>query len=453
LPARRKRQNNPSGFALIVKARGFSAPALLWDQNLFVMYKLPIIFFLLVFQLPVFAAQILVPMDNTQRNHLKAYGIAYHVLTYDVEVSWLLNYRGGSFMFDHHREFEEELLVRGVSYQVIADVQAAAILREIAEPDVNMDEIRLHKVPRIAVYSPPNSLPWDDAVTLALTYSEIPYDVVYDEEVLSGVLPLYDWLHLHHEDFTGQFGKFWFAYRNHDWYQEDVRLAQETARRLGYSKVSHLKLAVAKKIRDFVAGGGYMFAMCSAPESIDVALAAEGVDILHEVYDGDPVEPGAQEKLDFSRTFAFQNFTVITDPTIYEKSNIDVPKSGRDRRTDFFTLFEFSAKWDVVPTMLTQNHESVVRGFMGQTTAFRYDFIKPSVTILGETRAKNEARYIHGTLGNGTFTFMGGHDPEDYQHFVGDPPTDLNLYPNSPGYRLILNNVLFPAARKQPQKT
>jgi hypothetical protein len=437
---------------LKVEAQDFSS-CLLRHLNIFSMYRLFLLSLLLVCQLPVFAAQILVPMDNTQRNHLKAYGIAYHVLTYDVEVSWLLNYRGGSFMFDHHQEFEEELLVRGVSHQVIADVQAAAILREIAEADVNMDEIRLHKVPRIAVYSPPNSLPWDDAVTLTLTYAEIPYDVVYDEEVLSGVLPLYDWLHLHHEDFTGQFGKFWFAYRNHDWYQEDVRLAQETARRLGYSKVSQLKLSVAKKIRDFVAGGGYMFAMCSAPESIDVALAAEGVDILHEVYDGDPVEPGALEKLDFSRTFAFQDFTVITDPTIYEKSNIDVPKAGRDRRTDFFTLFEFSAKWDVVPTMLTQNHESVVKGFMGQTTAFRYDFIKPSVTLLGETRAKNEARYIHGSLGNGTFTFMGGHDPEDYQHFVGDPPTDLNLYPNSPGYRLILNNVLFPAARKKPQRT
>ncbi len=400
-----------------------------------------------------YGAQILVPMDGSQRNHLKAYGIAYYVLTYDVEISWLLNYRGGSFMFDHHPEFEQELVIRGVSFQIIADVQAAGILREISDPEVNMDEIRLHKVPRIAVYSPPNSLPWDDAVTLALSFAEIPYDVVYDEEVLSGVLPLYDWLHLHHEDFTGQFGKFWFAYQNHPWYKEEVRLAQEMARRMGYSKVSHMKLDVAKKIRDFVAGGGYMFAMCSAPESIDIALAAEGIDILHQVYDGDPVEPNAQEKLDFSRTFAFQNFMVITDPTIYEKSNIDVPKTGRDERTDFFTLFEFSAKWDPIPTMLTQNHETVIKGFMGQTTAFRNAVIKPTVTIMAETRAKSEARYIHGTLGNGTFTFLGGHDPEDYRHFVGDPPTDLNLFPNSPAYRLILNNVLFPAARKQQQKT
>ncbi len=400
-----------------------------------------------------YGAQILIPMDDSQRNHLKAYGIAYHVLTYDIEVSWLLNYRGGSFMFDHHREFEEELTVRGVNYEVIADVQAAGILREIADPEVNKDEIRLHKVPRIAVYTPPNSLPWDDAVTLALTYAEIPYDEVYDEEVLSGILPVYDWLHLHHEDFTGQFGKFWLAFRNADWYKEDVRLAEETARRMGYDEVADLKLAVAKKIRDFVDGGGYMFAMCSAPESIDIALAAEGVDILHEVYNGRPPDPDAQERLDFSRTFAFENFTIVPDPAIYEKSNIDVPKTGRNENTDFFTLFEFSAKWDPVPSMLTQNHEMVIKGFMGQTTAFRNGVIKPTVTIMGENRSKDEARYIHGSRGDGTFTFLGGHDPEDYRHHVGDPPTDLDLFPNSPGYRLILNNVLFPAAKQEPLKT
>ncbi len=407
----------------------------------------------LLMQLPAFSAQILIPMDNTQRNHLKAYGIAYYVLTYDLEVSWLLNYRGGSFMFEHYDEFEQELLVRGVSYQVIADVQAAGILREIADPEVNMEEIRLHKVPRIAVYTPPNSLPWDDAVTLALEYAEIPYDAIYDDEVLSGILPVYDWLHLHHEDFTGQFGKFWFAFRNTDWYQEDVRLAEETARRLGFAQVSDLKLAVAKTIRDFVLGGGYMFAMCSAPESIDIALAAEGVDILDAVYNGTPVDPRAQERLDFSRTFAFENFTIVPDPRIYEKSNIDVPKTGRNQATDFFTLFEFSAKWDPIPSMLTQNHESVIKGFMGQTTAFRRQVVKPTVTIMGENRSKDETRYLHGTLGQGTFTFLGGHDPEDYRHHVGDPPTDLDLYPNSPGYRLILNNVLFPAAKQQPLKT
>jgi hypothetical protein len=392
-------------------------------------------------------------MDNSQRNHLKAYGIAYFVLTKDVEISWLLNYRGGSFMFPHHPMFEEECLVRGVSMQVIADVQANAILQEIANPEINMDEIKLHKVPRIAVYTPPNSLPWDDAVTLALSYAEIPYDAIYDEQVLAGVLPMYDWLHLHHEDFTGQYGKFWFAYKNAPWYIEDVRLAEATAKKLGFQKVSELKLAVALKIRDFVAGGGYMFAMCSAPESIDIALAAEGVDIVQEVFDGDPVDPNAQRKLDFSRTFAFHNFEIVTNPNIYEKSNIDVPKTGRDERTDLFTLFEFSAKWDPVPAMLTQNHVTILKGFMGQTTAFRKEMIKPTVVILGETRAKNESRYLHGTFGKGTFTFLGGHDPEDYRHFVGDPPTDLNLFTNSPGYRLILNNVMFPAARKQKQKT
>jgi len=410
---------------------------------------------ILLFCLPLVAwtAQILVPMDNTQRNHLKAYGIAYYVLNYDVEISWLLNYRGGSFMFKHDRRFEQELTIRGVSYQVIADLQAAAILSEISSADVNMDEIVLHKRPRIAVYSPPHSLPWDDAVTLALTYAEIPYDVIYDEEILSGVLPLYDWLHVHHEDFTGQYGKFWAAYRNAPWYQRDVQLAEEAARKLGYNRVPDLKLAVAKSIQQFVAGGGYMFAMCSAPESIDIALAAEGVDIVHEVYDGTPMDPNAQQKLDFSLTFAFHNFQIVTNPFEYAKSNIDVPKVGREERSDMFTLFEFSAKWDPVPTMLTQNHETLIKGFMGQTTAFSKDVIKPTVVILGETRAKNEARYIHGAFGNGTFTFYGGHDPEDYRHFVGDPPTDLNLHPNSPGYRLILNNVLFPAARKQKQKT
>jgi hypothetical protein len=399
------------------------------------------------------SAHIMIPMDNSQNNHLKAYGIAYYVLTYDVEVSWLLNYRGGSFMFPHHSRFEQELAVRGVSYQVIADLQANSIINEILHPDVNMEQIVLHKVPKIAVYTPPHSLPWDDAVTLALTYAEIPYDPIYDEEVLSGVLPLYDWLHVHHEDFTGQFGKFWAAYRTADWYKRDEQLALELARKLGFNRVADLKLAVAKSIQQFVAGGGYMFAMCSAPESLDIALAAEGVDIVHEVFDGSPMDPAAQEKLDFSRTFAFHDFQIVTNPYEYAKSNIDVPKTGRDQRTDFFSLFEFSAKWDPVPTMLTQNHETLIRGFMGQTTAFKGQLVKPTVTILGETRAKDEVRYIHGSLGQGTFTFFGGHDPEDYRHFVGDPPTDLNLFPDSPGYRLILNNVLFPAARKQKQKT
>lgn len=401
----------------------------------------------------VLPAYILIPMDQAQRNHLKAYGIAYWVLTKDVEVSWLLNYRGGSFMFIHHPLLEKECVIRDVSYQVIADVQAASILNEIADPLANMDEVKLHKAPRIAVYTPPLSQPWDDAVTLALTYAEIPYDAIYNQEILDGVLPTYDWLHLHHEDFTGQFGKFWAAYRNAEWYQQEVRTLQAMAQRNGFTKVSQLKLAVAKKIQEFVAGGGYLFAMCSAPESLDIALAAEGVDICDAMFDGDPMDPNAQSKLDFSRTFAFTNFKIVTNPYEYAKSDIDVSKTGRSQQLDLFTLFEFSAKWDQVPTMLCQNHVTVVKGFMGQSTAFNKSTIKPSVIIMGENKAWDEARYIHGTFGNGTFTFYGGHDPEDYQHFVGDPPTNLNLYPNSPGYRLILNNVLFPAARKKKQKT
>lgn len=409
--------------------------------------------FLLIFIFQGFAAYILIPMDNTQRNHLKAYGIAYWVLTYETEVSWLLNYRGGSFMLQHHRTFENECIIRDVTYQVIADVQAAAILAEIADPNVNMEEVKLHKAPRIAVYTPPLSQPWDDAVTLALAYAEIPYDAIYNDAIMQGVLPTYDWLHLHHEDFTGQFGKFYAAYRNAAWYQEEVRTLTNMANNFGFDKVSQLKLAVAKKIQEFVAGGGYLFAMCSAPESLDIALAAEGVDICDVMYDGDPADPNAQAKLDFNKTFAFQNFSLVMNPYEYVKSNLDVSKTNRNQALDLFTLFEFSAKWDQVPTMLNQNHVTVVKGFMGQSTAFVKQFIKPTVTILGENKAWNEARYIHGNFGNGTFTFLGGHDPEDYQHFVGDPPTNLDLYPNSPGYRLILNNVLFPAAKKKKQKT
>ncbi|HOS16911.1 MAG TPA: asparagine synthetase B, partial [Bacteroidales bacterium] len=401
------------------------------------------------------ASYILIPMDKTQRNHLKAYGIAYWALTKEIDVSWLLNYRGGSFMCIYTSSVEDECLIRNVSFQIIADVQATAISSEIAQSDVNMNEIKLTKAPKIAVYSPKNKLPWDDAVTLVLTYAEIPYDVIYDEEVLSGILPTYDWLHLHHEDFTGQYGKFWANYRNADWYINDVSENETTARKLGFTKVSQLKLAVAKKIRDFVAGGGYMFAMCSAPDSFDVALAADGVDICDIPFDGDPIDPQAQNKLNFNNTFAFQNFKISTNPYEYEISTIDINPTTHlmNVNNDFFTLFEFSAKWDPVPTMLCQNHYQVIRGFMGQSTAFNRDKIKPNIIIMGESKAFNDVRYLHGEYGKGTFTFYGGHDPEDYQHFVGDPPTDLNLYPNSEGYRLILNNVLFPAAKKEKQKT
>lgn len=405
------------------------------------------------FVLNLSATHLLVPMDLVQKNHLKAYGIAYFAVGKGIDVSWLLNYRGGSFMCQYSQSVQDECAIRGVTYEVISDIQASAIINEIASLEDNMDEIKLTKLPKIAVYSPKNKLPWDDAVTLVLTYAEIPYTVIYDTEVLNGELPKYDWLHLHHEDFTGQYGKFWGNYRNAAWYQQDVAEQEATAQRLGYSKVSQMKLAVAKSIRDFVAGGGYLFAMCSGPDSFDVALAAEGVDICDVMFDGDPMDPQAQSKLDFSKTFAFTNFNIVTNPYQYEIADIDVKPTGDRKKNDFFTLFEFSAKWDPVPTMLCQNHSNVIPGFMGQTTAFRKDRIKPHVLIMGESAAMGEARYIHGEYGKGTWTFYSGHDPEDYQHFVGDPPTDLDIFPNSPGYRLILNNVLFPAAKKQVRKT
>lgn len=405
------------------------------------------------FVLNLSATHLLVPMDLVQKNHLKAYGIAYFAVGKGIDVSWLLNYRGGSFMCQYSQSVQDECAIRGVTYEVISDIQASAIINEIASLEANMDEIKLTKLPKIAVYSPKNKLPWDDAVTLVLTYAEIPYTVIYDTEVLNGELPKYDWLHLHHEDFTGQYGKFWGNYRNAAWYKQDVEEQEATAQRLGYSKVSQMKLAVAKSIRDFVAGGGYLFAMCSGPDSFDVALAAEGVDICDVMFDGDPMDPQAQSKLDYSKTFAFTNFNIVTNPYQYEIADIDVKPTGDRKKNDFFTLFEFSAKWDPVPTMLCQNHTNVIPGFMGQTTAFRKDRIKPHVLIMGESAAMGEARYIHGEYGKGTWTFYSGHDPEDYQHFVGDPPTDLDIFPNSPGYRLILNNVLFPAAKKQVRKT
>jgi hypothetical protein len=398
---------------------------------------------------------ILIPMDGEQANHLKAYGIAYWTLEQQVEVTWLLNYRGGSFMMDYFQKTENELIVRGVSYRVISDAQANQILNEIASPSSNTDAMKLEKAPKIAVYSPKAAQPWDDAVTLVLTYAEIPYDVVFDDELLYEELPRYDWLHLHHEDFTGQYGKFERTYRNYPWYIQQKEELQAMARKHGFSKVSQLKLAVVKKIRDYVAGGGFLFAMCSATDTYDIALSADGVDICAAVYDGDPPDPNAQQKLNFGNTFAFRNFKLIMDPYFYEYSNIDNQPSDRGlaEANDFFTLFEFSAKWDPIPTMLTQNHHRIIKGFMGQSTAFKKELIKPEVVIMGETNGLDEAKYIHGIFGKGFWTFYGGHDPEDYQHIVGEEPTDLKLYPNSPGYRLILNNILFPAARKKKQKT
>ena len=410
---------------------------------------------LLLSIIPAFSTHILIPMDLEQSNHLKAYGIAYYAVAHQIDMSWLLNYRGGSFMCGYSDAVENECRVRGVSFQVIADVQAQQILNEISSMENNMNEIRLTKEPKIAVYSPKNKLPWDDAVTLVLTYAEIPYTVIYDEEVIGGELPKYDWLHLHHEDFTGQYGKSWASYRNAKWYKDDVRENEDRAARLGFAKVSQMKLAVAKGIRDFVAGGGYLFAMCSGPDSYDIALAAEGVDICDVMFDGDPMDPQAQSKLNYNNCFAFTNFRIVTNPYEYEVSDIDVKPTIHltNKSNDFFTLFEFSAKWDPVPTMLCQNHMNVIPGFMGQTTAFRKDVIKPTVTIMGESAQFDEARYIHGEYGKGTWTFYSGHDPEDYQHLVNDEPTNLDLFPNSAGYRLILNNVLFPAAKKQQQKT
>jgi hypothetical protein len=401
------------------------------------------------------SSQILIPMDHTQRNHLKSYGIAYWILTKEVDVNWLLNYRGGSFMCKYSQVFENEMVIRGVSYEVISDAQSASILEEISSPAVNMDAVKLEKAPKIAVYSPKTKLPWDDAVTLVLTYAEIPYTVVFDDEVMYGELPKYDWLHLHHEDFTGQYGKFYSSYKFDAWYIKQQQEYEDLARKHGFTKVSELKLAVVKKIRDFCAGGGFMFAMCSATDTYDIALAAEGTDICESMFDGDPADPAAQSKLNFNNTFAFHNFSLITNPSQYEFSSIDNQpfERGVIEANDFFTLFQFSAKWDPIPSMLTQNHETTVKSFLGQTTAFKNGIIKPQVLVMGESKVSKEGKYIHGTFGKGMWTFYGGHDPEDYEHHIGEKPTDLNLFPTSPGYRLILNNVLFPAARKKKQKT
>ena len=390
-----------------------------------------------------------------QKNHLKAYGITYWVLTKGQKVQWLLNYRGGSFLLPDGEVIRKECQIRGVSFEVISDSEAQSILDDISSPSQNQESVILEKAPKIAVYSPKDNQPWDDAVTLVLTYAEIPYNTVYDQEVLEDKLVLYDWLHLHHEDFTGQYGKFYGAYRAAPWYIEGKKNAEAMAAELGFSKVSEQKRAVALKIRNYVIGGGFMFAMCSATDSFDIALAADGVDICEPMFDGDPSDANYQSKIDYSKTFAFSRFTLERNPLRYEFSSIDMTNKRSDvpRESDYFTLMDFSAKWDPIPTMLCQNHTALVKGFMGQTTAFTRAEIKSTVMVLGENRINGEARYIHGIKGQGFFTFYGGHDPEDYQHRVGDPKTELELHPTSPGYRLILNNVLFPAARKKKQKT
>ena len=399
------------------------------------------------------AQQVLVPMDLTQTNHLKAYGLAYFALTKGIQVDWLLNYRGGSFLMTDTQDIELEARLRNVSFQPVTGAEVAAIQSEIAAN--NMESVRLEKAPKMAIYVPPLKQPWDDAVMMALDYAQVPYTRVFDEDVLAGDLSKYDWLHLHHEDFTGQYGKFYGAYRNTDWYQADQRDAEARAKRLGFNKVSDEKKAVAEAIRTFVMNGGFLFAMCSATDTFDIALAAHDVDIVPSEFDYDGITPGFQDKLDYDRCFAFTGFHLITSALIYEFSDIDTSDyaAARGPDADYFNLFEFSAKFDPVPAMLTQNHVSVVKGFLGQTTGFKKSLVKKGVVILGEDAVHNEVKYLHGNVGRGTFTFLGGHDPEDYQHAVGDPPTDLSLHVNSPGYRLILNNILFPAAKKKTLKT
>ncbi len=412
------------------------------------------LYFILIFTISR-ASSILIPMDeNHQINHLKAYGIAYWVLQNEIEVEWLLNYRGGSFLINNYNSIQEECTIRGVTFEIISDGQVKLIRNEINNAEVNKEIIKLEKAPSIAVYTPKGKQPWDDAVTLVLTYAEIPYEEIYDKEIINNELVKYEWLHLHHEDFTGQYGKFYRSYRNQAWYIEQQKNAEESAKQLGFNKVSKLKLEVSKRIKEFIASGGFLFTMCSGTDSYDISLAAENTDICEYMFDGDKADPNAQSKLDYDKTLAFKNFKLKTNPLEYEFSEIDgtalhkIPESQ-----DLFTLFEFSAKWDIVPTLLCQNHTRIIKGFMGQTTDFKTDLIKSNVLIMGESKVFGTARYIHGQYGKGQWTFYGGHDPEDYRHYVNDPPTDLNLYPNSPGYRLILNNILFPAAKKKKQKT
>lgn len=422
------------------------------------MKKLILLFILFLCFFKGLASYVLIPMDDTQKNHLKAYGLAYWALKGELEIHWLLNYRGGSFLIPNVKAVSSECLIRGINYETVSDAQGSSILSEIANPEVNQDAVKLEKAPRIAVYSPKGKQPWDDAVTLVLKYAEISYDVIYDEEIFLEKLKDYDWLHLHHEDFTGQYGKFYGQFQNAGWYQAEVKENETMAKKLGFTKVSLMKLHSAKKIKEFVFNGGFLFAMCSATDSYDIALAAEGVDICESMFDHDPADKNANSKLNYDNSFAFENYKLSMNPFEYEYSTIDTYHTLRQQhgvtyKTDLFTLFEFSAKWDPVPTMLCQNHTNTIQGFWGQTAGFNKQYVKKNVLTMGESKGIGEARYIHGEIGKGTWTFYSGHDPEDYQHRVEEPPTDLSLHPNSPGYRLILNNILFPAAKKKKQKT
>jgi hypothetical protein len=419
------------------------------------MTRLIVLITFLFFGLQASASYLLIPMDTEgQKEHLKAYGITYWTLERQVKVKWLLNYRGGSFLMPDTEDIRRECQIRGVSFEILSDSKTEEILELIASPSQNMEAVSLEKAPKIAVYSPLGNQPWDDAVTMVLTYAEIPYETIYDEQVMGDELLLYDWLHLHHEDFTGQYGKFYRAYRSAPWYIEEKRKSEELAAKMGYAKVSEAKRDVALKVRDYVVGGGFMFAMCSATDSFDIALAAEGIDICEPMFDGDPSDSGYQNKIDYKKTFAFKDFNLERSPMVYEFSSIDMTrKRSIPKETDYFSLMDYSAKWDPIPCMLVQNHTSLVKGFMGQTTSYERSEIKSNVLVMGENKTNGEARYIHGIKGKGFFTFYGGHDPEDYQHRVGDAKTELALHPQSPGYRLILNNVLFPAAKKKKQKT
>ena len=402
-----------------------------------------------------FPQKILIPMDQSQKNHLKAYGAAFWTLEQEINVEWILNYRGGAFMIDSYPEVERECRVRGISYEIIGTEKTLIIYNEVETN--NMDVVLLEKAPKIAIYTPPNKQPWDDAVTLALSYAEVPYKTLWDEEVFNGSLEEYDWLHLHHEDFTGQYGKFYRNYHTADWYIDQQKQFESMAQKLGFNSVHNQKKALAQIIKNYIANGGFLFAMCSATDSFDIALSVINVDAVHSVFDGSGIDNNLNNKIDYNNSLAFTSFEIITDPMVYEYSDIDYPQSNnvvvRGAEADYFSLFEFSAKYDPVPTMLTQNHVPVIKGFMGQTTGFNRERIKKHVLIMGEDRTTPQVKYIHGNHGQGTFTFLGGHDPEDYQHFVGDPQTDLSLHQNSPGYRLILNNILFPAARKKERKT
>ena len=412
------------------------------------------IIFPLIFNF-LLSQKIMIPMDVKQNDHLKAYGFAFWALNQNINVEWLLNYRGGSFLLDEFSEITEVARVRGVTYETIDSEQALNIFNEINLN--NMEIVLLEKAPKIAIYSPPNKQPWDDAVTLALTYAEVPYDVLWDKEVFDEKLARYDWLHLHHEDFTGQYGKFYKNYRSASWYIEQKKQYETITRDLGFDTVHKQKKALAQIIKNYIGGGGFLFAMCSATDSFDIALATQNTDAAHEAFDGSPIDADLEKKIDYNNTLAFYDFSLITNPMIYEYSDIDFPQSeninAKGAEADFFTLFDFSAKYDPVPAMLTQNHSRTIKGFMGQTTGFKRDIVKRHIVIMGEDVTSPQVKYIHGNYGKGTFTFLGGHDPEDYQHFVGDPQTDLSLYKNSPGYRLILNNILFPAAKKKERKT